>query len=128
MRGKFARNDWTMRLTLDRRAERPAYRQIYERLRAAILAGDLAPGARLPSTRSLASQLATARGTVGLAYDLLAGEGYIVARGAAGTIVDPELGGRRRAARNRSAPRHPAHSPAPARDAPLPLPMGLPAL
>jgi GntR family transcriptional regulator/MocR family aminotransferase len=115
-------------LSLDRQDTQPAYRQIYQRLRDAILAGDLAPGARLPSTRSLASQLATARGTVSFAYELLAGEGYILARGAAGTIVDPELGARRRGARGPAMPRRAAPPATPAPAAPLPFQMGLPAL
>ena len=56
-----------------------------------MLDGRLAPGARLPSARSLAAQLSIARGTVETAYQVLAGEGYIVARGAAGTLVAPAL-------------------------------------
>lgn len=76
---------------VDRRAARPAYRQIYERIRDAILDGDLTPGARLPSTRSLASQLSVARGTVDTAYAMLAGDGYVVGRGPAGTVVAPTL-------------------------------------
>src|SRR5580698_5804673 len=115
-------------LSLDRQDTLPAYRQIYQRLRDAILAGDVAPGARLPSTRSLASQLATARGTVALAYDLLAGEGYVLARGAAGTIVDPELGKRRRGARGPAAMPPGAPPTALPHAAPLPFQMGLPAL
>src|SRR3954470_2769429 len=110
-------------LTLDRRAEIPAYRQIYERVRAAILAGDLAPGARLPSTRSLASALATARGTVALAYDLLAGEGYVLGRGAAGTIVDPQIRARP-AKRARPTPPAPSRSLAVPRGGPLVFQMG----
>src|SRR3954449_11337777 len=43
----------------------------------------------LDSTRSLAAQLGAARGTVDAAYAMLAGEGWIAARGAAGTIVAP---------------------------------------
>src|SRR6266568_2972100 len=77
--------------TLDRTGPTPLYRQLYERIRAVILSGRLAAGARLPSTRSLASQVAAARGTVDAAYALLAGEGYILGRGAAGTIVAPHL-------------------------------------
>jgi len=69
----------------------PLNRQIYERVRAAILDGRLPPGARLPSWNSLASQLGVSRGTVKAAYDWLAGEGYIVGRGPAGTVVSPEL-------------------------------------
>src|ERR687885_499234 len=76
---------------LERHGAVPVYRQIYERVREAVLAGRLPPGARLPSARSLAAQLAVARGTVEAAYQLLAGEGFVVGRGASGTIVDPGL-------------------------------------
>ena len=72
-------------LRLDRRLAAPLHRQIYERIRSAILSGRLPAGARLPSSRSLASQLAASRATVQLAYELLAGEGYVVGRAAAGT-------------------------------------------
>src|SRR5262249_41188176 len=115
------------RIRLDRSASVPAYRQIYERVRDAILAGELAPGTRLPSTRSLASALATARGTVALAYDLLAGEGYVVGRGAAGTLVDPQI--RARAARRpRPAPARPIPSLSLPAGGPVTFQMGLPAL
>jgi len=67
------------------------YRQIYERIRGGILSGELCAGSRLPSARSLASQLAVARGTVETAYQVLAAEGYIVGRGAAGTFVEQAL-------------------------------------
>ncbi len=78
-------------LALDQASPLPVYRQLYARIAEAVLAGRLAPGTRLPSARSLAAQLAVARGTVEAAYQLLAGEGYIVTRGAAGTLVDPAL-------------------------------------
>src|SRR6516165_3911475 len=80
-----------LEISLDRASAAPLYRQIYERLREAIGRGTLPPGERLPSARSLASQLVTARGTIDLAYGLLAGEGYILPRGAAGTVVAPGL-------------------------------------
>ncbi len=76
---------------LDRRLATPLFRQVYQRIREAILDGTLPPGASLPSTRSLAGQLSTARGTIELAYALLAGEGYVVGRAAAGTVVNPGL-------------------------------------
>ena len=89
----------------DPRSRKPLYRQVYERFRDAIRDGVLRPEERLPSTRSLASQLGAARGTVDLAYSLLAGEGYIVGRGAAGTFVAPGLAPalRRSLARSRKA-------------------------
>jgi len=82
-------------IALDRFAAVPVYRQIYDNTKRAIAAGRLRSGERLPSARSLAAQLGTARGTVDAAYAQLAGEGWIVARGAAGTIVALQLGLRR---------------------------------
>src|SRR5579875_2781870 len=124
------RDNPPMRIELDRRLGLPAYRQIYERIRKAILSGNLPPGAKLPSTRSLSSQLAIARGTVELAYEMLAGEGYILGRAAAGTIVDPELAQKialparraREAAPHSASPRDfPPPTP------PLPFQLGVPA-
>src|SRR5215469_17937498 len=69
----------------------PLYRQVYEHIRAAITTGQLRPGDRLPSTRSLAEQFGTARGTIDAAYAILAGEGYLAGRGPAGTIVSANL-------------------------------------
>ncbi|GHP00977.1 GntR family transcriptional regulator [Reticulibacter mediterranei] len=65
----------------------PLYRQLYERLRAEILAGQLEAGARLPSTRILASTLGVSRNTTALAYELLLLEGYIESRVGDGTRV-----------------------------------------
>ena len=65
----------------------PLYRHIYERVRGSIAEGRLRPGDRLPSARAYAQELGVARGTVDLAYAILAGEGYVEARGRAGTRV-----------------------------------------
>src|SRR5215469_11826369 len=72
----------------------PLYRQVYEHIRTAISAGQLRPGDRLPSTRSLAERFGTARGTMDAAYAILAGEGYVVGHGAVGTVVSADLDGR----------------------------------
>lgn len=80
-------------MVLARGHDIPLYRQVYDHFRAAIEAGQLRPGDRLPSARRLAEQFATARGTVDAAYGMLTGEGYIVSRGPAGTIVSPDLHG-----------------------------------
>ena len=81
----------TLRMRLDRRLATPLFRQVYQRVRDAILDGTLRPGATLPSSRSLAAQLSTARGTVELAYAVLAGEGYIVGNTTSRTMVNPGL-------------------------------------
>lgn len=113
---------------LDPTAAEPFYRQIYERFRGAIAGGVLKPGDRIPSARALTQELGLARGTIDAAYSLLAAEGYIQARGQAGTVVTPDL-----------KPGSPLPSPPPRPDAGpvavsfrpesiLPFQMGLPAL
>src|SRR6266568_1518586 len=74
-----------------RRGTSAVYRQVYQRIRSEILSGRLAPGARLPSSRTLASELGVARGTIVTAFQLLAGEGYIVSDRARGTMVNLAL-------------------------------------
>jgi GntR family transcriptional regulator/MocR family aminotransferase len=76
---------------LDRRDRNPLVRQIYARLRTAILAGTLQAGTRLPSTRDMAASLRVARSTVIAAYEQLAIEGYIVGRVGSGTCVSIDL-------------------------------------
>jgi len=108
----------------------PLYRQVYERFRSAIAEGTLKPGDRIPSARALAKEIGVARGTIEVAYSLLASEGYIQARGQAGTVVAPNLqpvAHTAPAARARPAEvQEEDRWPRPA--APLPFQMGLPAL
>ncbi|RQR35509.1 PLP-dependent aminotransferase family protein [Burkholderia sp. Bp9143] len=78
-------------IEIDRHHQLPVYLQICERFRAAIAAGHLRPGDRVPALRGLATQLNTARGTVEQAYTILVDEGYLQMRGAAGTFVSPSL-------------------------------------
>jgi GntR family transcriptional regulator/MocR family aminotransferase len=65
--------------------------QLYHALRRAILAGQLAPGTRLPATRALAHELGVSRNTVLLAYDQLLAEGYTVGQTGSGTYVATAL-------------------------------------
>ena len=78
-------------LALDRSAAVPVHRQIYQWVRDAVGSGTLRPGERLPSARGLAARLGVARGTVDAAYALLIGEGYVITRGPAGSIISPYL-------------------------------------
>jgi GntR family transcriptional regulator / MocR family aminotransferase len=66
--------------------------QIYRALRAAILDGRLRSGEVLPPTRELAHRLQVSRNTVGVAYDRLIGEGFLVTRIGAGTYVCEHFG------------------------------------
>jgi len=78
-------------LDLDPDAEVPLYRQLYDALRSAILDGRLAAGARLPSSRLLASDLGVGRNTVLAAFEQLTAEGYLEALVGAGTCVAKSL-------------------------------------
>src|ERR1700712_5546231 len=113
---------------LDPTEAAPFYRQIYDRFRGAIASGVLKPGDRIPSARALTKELGLARGTIEAAYSLLAAEGYIEARGQAGTIVTPGLKLRTPISSPVPLPdrRLPAVSFRP--DSILPFQMGLPAL
>jgi len=55
----------------------PLQRQLYQRLRQAILDGMLLPGSRLPGSRALAETLAVSRNTVTAAYEQLVAEGFL---------------------------------------------------
>src|SRR6266540_154648 len=78
-------------IRLDATLPIPLYKQLYERLRSAILTGQLERGARLPSTRTLASELGVARMTTALAYQQLVLEGYLESRVGQGTVVARSL-------------------------------------
>jgi GntR family transcriptional regulator/MocR family aminotransferase len=74
---------------LDARPNVPLHQQIAQGIQRRIASGALPVGARLPSSRDLASQLGVSRATVELAYGNLAAEGYVARRSAAGTRVLP---------------------------------------
>ncbi|QRG05745.1 PLP-dependent aminotransferase family protein [Xanthobacter dioxanivorans] len=74
-------------LHLDRSDASTLQEQIYEQVRAAILADTLRPGTPLPSSRELARELKVSRNTVVLAFERLAKEGYLAMRPGAGTFV-----------------------------------------
>jgi GntR family transcriptional regulator/MocR family aminotransferase len=74
-------------LALDRGAGGPLHDQLEHALRGLIRSGRLAAGARMPSTRALASELGLSRGVVLEAYAQLTAEGYLVASQGAPTRV-----------------------------------------
>jgi GntR family transcriptional regulator/MocR family aminotransferase len=111
---------------LDPTVATPFYRQIYNRFRIALDQGVLNAGDRIPSARALAMELGLARGTIETAYSLLTAEGYIQARGQAGTIVAPDL--KLRVPMARPPSEHWRDSTSYYPDSILPFQMGLPAL
>jgi len=72
---------------LDRSSAIPLHEQIAHGLRAAVLSGRVGVGDAVPSTRALAADLGVARGTVVAAYEILAGEGYLLTTPGGGTVV-----------------------------------------
>lgn len=74
-------------ITLDSRSTIPMYRQLYDWFRQAILEGQLRPGRRVPSSRSLAAELKISRIPVLNAYEQLHAEGYLETFLGAGTSV-----------------------------------------
>ena len=92
---------FTPLLMLDSGRGRPMYRQLYDWLRQAIVDGQMRPGQRVPSTRSLAAELKISRIPVFNAYEQLWAEGYLETFVGAGTCVarsipDQELSALRR--------------------------------
>ncbi|HYI82909.1 MAG TPA: PLP-dependent aminotransferase family protein [Acetobacteraceae bacterium] len=67
-------------------------RRICEAIKGQIASGLLGPGARLPSTRSLAAEWGVSRTTVTAAYEQLIAEGYVETRQGARTRVALGLG------------------------------------
>jgi GntR family transcriptional regulator len=90
---------------IDPTSDRPVFKQIADGLRTAILSGELAPGARLPSEQELIDGYGVARGTIRQAVNLLRSEGLVRTEHGRGTYVRdrPPV---RRLAHDRFARRH----------------------
>jgi DNA-binding transcriptional MocR family regulator len=74
-------------IELKREADTPLYRQVHAELAHQIRAGELRPGSRLPSIRSLAQRLGVSLITIVQAYDALASEGLVHSAVGRGTFV-----------------------------------------
>ncbi|NIE64807.1 PLP-dependent aminotransferase family protein [Burkholderia sp. Ax-1719] len=79
-------SDW-LAAQLDKADVEPVYRQLLSLMQQAILTGRLAPGTKLPSSRTLAGDLGIARNTVLHVYDQLSAEGYVLSTTGSGTYV-----------------------------------------
>ncbi len=66
-------------------------RRIGDAIKGQIASGLLGPGAKLPSTRSLAAEWGVSRSTVTLAYEQLIAEGYLDVRQGARASVSRSL-------------------------------------
>jgi GntR family transcriptional regulator len=74
-------------LGIDKRRKLAPYRQILEQLRAAILAGNLSPGEKLPSVREMARNLKVNPLTVARAVNELESAGLVESRWGKGSFV-----------------------------------------
>lgn len=74
-------------IVLDYRDSRPLYQQVKDSLRRMMLTGRLEPDEKLPSVRSLATQLAINPNTIQRAYAELEAEGYIYSVAGRGSFV-----------------------------------------
>jgi GntR family transcriptional regulator / MocR family aminotransferase len=92
-------------LRLDRPApgSRDAARKVYEQLKAAIVDGRLAPGARLPAARRSAGPLGISRNTAAAVYERLAADRLVISRPGAGVFVASPAPARRPAVRPAAA-------------------------
>ena len=79
-----------MNVDLDGRG--PLYGQLARALKSAVVQGRIAPGSRLPATRTLAIALGVSRNTVLGAYELLCAEQVAIARQGSGTVVADTTG------------------------------------
>lgn len=75
---------------IDSSSATPPFEQLRAQVIAQITSGALAGGARLPTVRSLADELALAPNTVARAYRELEADGFIVTRGRNGSFVAPQ--------------------------------------
>lgn len=76
-------------IELKRDGEENLYTQIYEAIRAEILADKYTPDTKMPSIRNLASRLSVNAETVVKAYDLLAAENLIYKKEGSGSYIAP---------------------------------------
>ena len=81
----------SLAIPLDDESNVPLFRQLYESVRESILSGALAPGVRLPATRTVAADLGVSRNTVLLAFEQLRAEGYIEGKVGSGSYVSRNL-------------------------------------
>jgi GntR family transcriptional regulator len=75
------------RITIDLETATPPYEQVQAQISALIAVGELQPGTRLPTVRSLAGDLGVAAGTVARAYRELEAAGVVTTHRRQGTVV-----------------------------------------
>ena len=79
-------------LNLDYRDARPIYEQVRDNLRRLMVSGAIQEGEKLPSVRSLASNLAINPNTIQRASESLEAEGYVYSIPGKGSFAAPRTG------------------------------------
>ena len=85
----MAMNSW---ITISQADPRPLYTQVIDQVKRRVSAGDLAPGAELPSIRQLAADLQISVITIKRAYLELERDGVILTRQGKGSYVAEQPG------------------------------------
>lgn len=75
------------RIVIDLATATPPYEQVQTQIASLIAVGELQPGTRLPTIRSLAGDLGVAAGTVARAYKELESAGHVTSNRRKGTVV-----------------------------------------
>jgi DNA-binding transcriptional regulator YhcF (GntR family) len=78
------------RLRIDASTDTHPYEQVRSQLAVAVASGELPAGTRLPTVRTLATELQVAVNTVARAYRELEADGVVVTEGRRGTFVRGE--------------------------------------
>ena len=84
---KRSAGELLLAISVDRNSAKSVTAQVYGAVKHLILSGDLAAGKRLPSSRSLASELKISRTTAIAVFERLISEGLITARTGSGSFV-----------------------------------------
>src|ERR1700733_11522305 len=80
-----------IRLELSAKDSREITRALHSQLKAAIIAGRLAPGMRLPATRQAGRFFGVSRNTAAAVYEELLNQGYVITRQGSGTFVSERV-------------------------------------
>lgn len=78
---------FNLKLEVDPDSAVPIYKQLFDRLKEAIISLELMPGEMLPSSRELAKELSLSRKTINHTYEELLSQGYIETVDGVGTFV-----------------------------------------
>ena len=79
-----------MRIRINQASPVPPFEQVRGQISLMVAAGQLRPGDRLPTIRSLAHELGISNGTVARAYRELDYAGIVSSKGRGGTVVADE--------------------------------------